>query len=178
MKKTMNVSDGTIKAIHELNGKFFAMNRYWDATVSVLGVTYVCQTASKLLHEYVAHWYASTADVLNEKCLENFNIVAYYPATPAGDVQYANLQDMMEQMLQRTIEFQNDVMAAKKIAQNNEDYSIVVELDSILLKVNEQVGQMLLVNDKAQLYGDNYAAFDKDFPTFFPLADITNVRGL
>ena len=27
---------------------------------------------------------------MNEKCLENFNIVAYYPATPAGDVKYDN----------------------------------------------------------------------------------------
>ena len=43
----MNVSEKTIEAIHELNGECFAMNRFWDATVSVLGVTYVCQNASK-----------------------------------------------------------------------------------------------------------------------------------
>ena len=30
----MNVSNATIKAIHELNGEMFAMNRFWDATVS------------------------------------------------------------------------------------------------------------------------------------------------
>ena len=88
----MNVSEGTIKAIHELNGECFSMNRYWDATVSVLGVTYVCSTASKLIHEHIAHWYPYIADVINERCLENFNIVAYYPATPAGDVVYNNLQ--------------------------------------------------------------------------------------
>lgn len=174
----MNVSDSTIRAIHELNGKCFTMNRYWDATVSILGVTYVCQTASKLMHEYIAHWYPAIADTLNEKCLENFNIVAYYPATPAGDVKYDNLQDMMEQMLDKTITFQNEVMAVRKIANDNQDYSIVVELDKILIEVNEQVGQMLLVNDKAQQYGNNYTAFDKDFPTFFPLADKADARAL
>lgn len=166
----MNVSNATIKAIHELNGEMFAMNRFWDATVSILGVTYVCQTASKMMHEHIAHWYPAIADTLNERCLENFNIVAYYPATPAGDVSYANLQDMMEQMLDKTITFQNKVMATRKIAEENQDYSIVVELDRILLEVNAQVGQMLLVNDKAQQYGSDYTAFDKDFPTFFYLA--------
>lgn len=168
----MNVSNATIKAIHELNGEMFAMNRFWDATVSILGVTYVCQTASKMMHEHIAHWYPAIADTLNERCLENFNIVAYYPATPAGDVSYANLQDMMEQMLDKTITFQNKVMATRKVAEENQDYSIVVELDRILLEVNAQVGQMLLVNDKAQQYGSDYTAFDKDFPTFFYLADV------
>lgn len=168
----MNVSNATIKAIHELNGEMFAMNRFWDATVSILGVTYVCQTASKMMHEHIAHWYPAIADTLNERCLENFNIVAYYPATPAGDVSYTNLQDMMEQMLDKTITFQNKVMATRKIAEENQDYSIVVELDRILLEVNAQVGQMLLVNDKAQQYGNDYTAFDKDFPTFFYLADV------
>lgn len=174
----MNVSDGTIRAIHELNGKCFTMNRLWDATVSILGVTYVCATASKMIHEYIAHWYPHIADVINEQCLENFNIVAYYPATPAGDVSYENLQDMMEQMLDKTITFQNDVMATRQIAQDNQDYSVVVELDNILLEVNKQVAQMLLINDKAQQYGLNYTSFDKDFPTFFPLAGDDNVRGL
>ena len=69
-------------------------------------------------------------------------------------------------------------MAVRKIANDNQDYSIVVELDKILIEVNEQVGQMLLVNDKAQQYGNNYTAFDKDFPTFFPLADKADARAL
>ena len=105
--------------------------------------------------------------------------MAYYPATSAGDVAYDNLQDMMEQMLDRTITFQNEVMAVRKIANDNQDYHIVVELDGVLTEVNEQVGQMLLINDKAQQYGSDYTSFDKDFPTFFPLADHPdNVRGL
>lgn len=174
----MNVNESTIKALHELNGECFKMNRLWDASVSILGVTYVCPRASRLLHVWVAHWYPAIADTLNEKCLENFNIVAYYPATPAGDVSYDGLQDMMEQMLDKTITFQNKVMATRQIANDNQDYSVVVELDKILIEVNEQVGQMLLINDKAQQYGNNYTAFDKDFPTFFPLADTDSVRGL
>lgn len=174
----MNVSEGTIKAIHELNGECFAMNRYWDATVSVLGVTYVCSTASKLIHEHIAHWYPHIADVINERCLENFNIVAYYPATPAGDVSYNNLQDMMEQMLEKTLTFQNKFMAVRNIAMNNGDLLVAVELDKILLMVNEQFAQMLLIKDKAEQYGENYTSFDKDFPTFFPLVNSDTVRGV
>lgn len=174
----MNVSEGTIKAIHELSGECFAMNRYWDATVSILGVTYVCSTASKLIHEHIAHWYPHIADVINERCLENFNIVAYYPATPAGDVAYNNLQDMMEQMLEKTLLFQNKVMAVRQIAVENGDLLVAVELDKVLLMVNEQFAQMLLINDKAEQYGENYTSFDKDFPTFFPLANSDTVRGV
>lgn len=174
----MNVSESTIKALHELNGECFTMNRYWDATVSILGVTYVCSTASKLIHEHIAHWYPHIADVINERCLENFNIVAYYPATPAGDVAYSNLQDMMAQMLEKTLTFQNKVMAVRQIAVDNGDLLVAVELDRVLLMVNEQFAQMLLINDKAEQYGEDYASFDKDFPTFFPLANSDIVRGV
>lgn len=166
----MNVSEPTIKALYELTGKAFYMNRIWDATVSILGVTYVCPRASWMIHQKIAHWYPQIADVITENCLENFNIVAYYPATPAGDVSYTGLTDMMEQMLDKTIQFQNDVMATRQIAQDNQDYSIVVEIDKVLLEVNKQVSQMLLINDKAQLYGDSpdgLTSFDKDVKKFF-----------
>jgi hypothetical protein len=165
----MNVSEQTVHAIHELNGHAFCMNRWWDATVSVLGVTYACHTASGLIHQKIAHWYPAMADTLNERCLENFNILAYYPATPAGDVKYDNLVDMMAQMLDKTIEFQNAVMGVKQIAHDMQDYMIEVEIDNILLDVNKQVAQMILIHDKAQQYNMDYTAFDKDFPTFFML---------
>jgi hypothetical protein len=165
----MNVNEQTVHAIHELNGFAFRMNRLWDATVSVLGVTYACHTASSLIHQKIAHWYPAMADTLNEKCLENFNILAYYPATPAGDVEYDNLVDMMSQMLDETIKFQNAVMGVKQIAHDMQDYMIEVEIDKILLDVNEQVAQMILIHDKAQQYNMDYTAFDKDFPTFFML---------
>ena len=174
----MNVSNETITAIKELNGEFFAMNRWWDATVGVLGVTFVREQASRLIHEHIAHWYASEADVLNEKCLENFNIVPYYPATPAGDVQYDSVLDIMEQMLSRTIDFQNKFMAVRKIADSNDDILIVVELDKILRAVNEQVAQMILIRDKAELYKDDIKAFDHDFPTFFTLDSKDGTRGV
>lgn len=174
----MNVSESTIKALHELNGECFKLNRFWDATVSILGVTYVCPTASKLIHEHIAHWYPHVADMINERCLENFNIVAYYPATPAGDVAYSNLQDMMAQMLEMTLTFQNKVMAVRQIAVDNGDLLVAVELDRVLLMVNEQFAQMLLINDKAEQYGEDYTSFDKDFPTFFPLANSDIVRGV
>ena len=116
--------------------------------------------------------------MINERCLENFNIVAYYPATPAGDVAYSNLQDMMAQMLEKTLTFQNKVMAVRQIAIDNGDLLVAVELDRVLLMVNEQFAQMLLINDKAEQYGEDYTSFDKDFPTFFPLANSDIVRGV
>ncbi len=174
--RKINISKPTIEAIHELNGEFFKMNRYWDATVSVLGVTFVCQQASKLLHEHTAHWYSSQADILNENCLENFNEVAFYPETPAGIVSYRDLIDMMEQMLQKTIDFQSMFMSVIDIALENKDRLVVVELDKILLRLNEQVASIILIRDKALQYKDDYTNFDNHFPSFFPLADSSTVR--
>ena len=85
---------------------------------------------------------------------------------------------MMEQMLEKTITFQNEFMAVRNIAMDNNDLLVVVELDRILLMLNEQVAQMLLIKDKADQYQMDYKAFDKDFDTFFPLADSTTVRGV
>ena len=130
------------------------MNRYWDAAVSILGVTYVCQNASKLIHENIAHWYPHVADLINERCLENFNIVAYYPATPAGDVVFENLQDMMEQMLEKTITFQNEFMAVRNIAMDNNDLLVVVVLFSAM---------NVVCNYKVKKISDNLTGFYMEF---------------
>lgn len=163
----MNVSDSTIQSLYKLNGLFFEMNRYVDRLVSVLGVTFVCPTASKILHTEVAHWYSSVADTVNERCLENFNIEVVYPATPSGEETYDNLIDMFEKLLNKTIEFQNSLMATIEVALENKDRLIVVELDKVLLEVNTQVAKALMVRDKAEQYGEDYAGFDDHFPHFF-----------
>jgi hypothetical protein len=60
-------------------------------------------------------------------------------------------------------------MGALKVAVENNDYLVVVELNEMLRKVNKIVEQIILIRDKAELYGDNYTAFDQDIPSFFYL---------
>lgn len=165
----MNVSDNTIQAIRECNTKCFYMNRYLDTACDTLAIDFVCNQAEGFIHEYMAHAYPALADKLNSKCLGAFNIKTYYGATPAGDWQWDNLVEMMDGIVAESLEVQNMFMGAIKIAQENGDYLVAVELYDLLKEVNEQVAQAILIRDKAQLYQNDYASFDHDFPTFFTL---------
>ena len=71
--------------------------------------------------------------------------------------------------MNETFGFQNVFMGALKVAIENNDYLVVVELNELLREVNKIVEQIILIRDKAELYGDNYTAFDHDIPSFFYL---------
>lgn len=163
----MNVSEATIKAVHELNTKCFYLNRYYDTAMDTLAIDFVCVNAESLIHEYMAHAFPTLADELNHKCLGAFNIKTHYGLTPAGDWEWNNLVSMMEGLMSETIDLQNMFMGAIKIAQDNNDYLIVVELNELLRKVNTIVEQIILLKDKAEQYGEDYKGFDKDIDVFF-----------
>ena len=165
----MNVSEQTIQAIRECNTKCFYMNRLYDTAMDTLSIDFVCPQAEKLMHENMAHTFPLLAAELNHKCLGAFNIKTYYGATPAGDWTWNNLLEMMEELMNETFGFQNVFMGALKVAIENNDYLVVVELNELLREVNKIVEQIILIRDKAELYGDNYTAFDKDIPSFFYL---------
>lgn len=162
----MNVSQPTIDALHVLTGKMFQQNRDWDSAMSVLKVNFTCDNVVKYVHPYIAHAYPILADRVTE-ILEMFNILAIYPATTDGYIDYVDVLSVMERMLEKTLDLQNAVMGAMEVAIANKDYLVKVELDKILLEMNQQVSQIILMRDKALQYGDNIVGYDHDFDTFF-----------
>ena len=163
----MNVSEATIKAVQELNTRCFAMNRLWDASISILKIDYVCENAASKIHPSIAHFYPTFADEINDRCLEQFNIKTFYGLTPAGEVSYNNLSDMMSVMCDETLKTQDMMMGAIDIALANKDYLVVTELYDLLKELNQQVAQIILLKDKAEQYGEDYKGFDKDIDVFF-----------
>lgn len=165
----MNVQQGTIDALYSLIGSCFKMNRFLDRQVSVLGVDLVCNHASGLIHQNIAHYYPQLSDKIGELCLERYNINVEYEATPEGKDNYYSVADLIQKMEDKVIEFQNMFIGACKVSLDNGDIQVYSDLMDLLSGYNKIVEQVILLNDKIKAYGSNVMAFDHDIDTFWNL---------
>ena len=72
------VSKPTQEALMEFVKQCFAMNRFLDRAVSVLGVKFAMNQLADLVHHELAHAYPNLSDTAGEKCLEAYNISVIY----------------------------------------------------------------------------------------------------
>ena len=161
------VSKSTQEALMEFVKQCFAMNRFLDRAVSVLGVKFAMNQLADLVHHGLAHAYPNLGDICGEKCLEAYNISVIYGETPRGDEDYSTVSECIREINKRTIDFQTLTMGVCKIAYNNNDLQVYVDMLDILKKVNEYVTQTILLEDKIEVYGNNIAAYEHDAPSFF-----------
>ena len=167
----MVISDKTKEAIYQLVAQCFEENRWADRAVSVLGVEFACVQASKLLHYHVAHLYPAISDTLGEKCLERYNISVEYGATPEGKDNYSSVKEIIDGFRDRAIYFQSMLIAASKIAFDQSDINIFVDIGHVLEDFNEIVEQLILLSDKISFYGNDITGFDHDIPDFWILGE-------
>lgn len=168
----MNVSQSTIGALYELIKRCFSENRWTDRFVSVLGVKFACNQSANLIHHAIAHAYPQLSDLIGELCLERYNIAVEYGATPEGKQDYNTVTEMMKELMERSIEFQNMFIGVMKIAWENNDLQVYSNLTLLLTKYNYIVEQVILLNDKIGFYGEeNFIKFDHDIDTFWLLSE-------
>lgn len=168
----MNVSHNTIEALYELIKRCFAENRWTDRFVSVLGVKFACNQSASLIHHAIAHAYPQLSDLVGELCLERYNIAVEYGATPEGKQNYDTVTDMMKQLMERSIDFQNMFIGVMKIAWENNDLQVYSNLMELLTKYNYIVEQTILLHDKIGYYGeDNFIKFDHNVDKFWVLSE-------
>lgn len=163
----MNVSENTINILYQLIEQCFIENRKLDRLVSVLGVEFAMNNTAKLIHEHMAHLYPNISDEIGEKCLERYNISVEYGATPEGKDNYLSIEDIIDTLELRAIDFQNMLIGACKAIQLNGDIQVYVDLLDILEEYNPVVEQVILLKDKLNLYGNNYASFDAHIKEHF-----------
>ena len=149
----------------------FAMNRFLDRAVSVLGVKFAMNQLADLVHHGLAHAYPNLSDICGEKCLEAYNISVIYGETPRGDEDYSTVSECIRAINKRAIDFQTLTMGVCKIAYNNNDLQVYADMLDILKKVNEYVTQTILLEDKIEVYGNNIAAYDHDVKDFWILKE-------
>lgn len=166
----MNVNESTVQSLYELISECFKYNRWMDRLVSVLGVKFACPNVAKRLHKNIAHYFPQLSDSVGETCLERYNYTVEYGATPEGKEDYDSVVDMIQQMEDKIILFQNLFMGVMKIAFQNGDIQVYTELVELLKGYNNIVEQVILLNDKVGFYGDDcIMAFDHDIETFWNL---------
>ena len=165
------VSKPTQEALMEFVKQCFAMNRFLDRAVSVLGVKFAMNQLADLVHHGLAHAYPNLSDTAGEKCLEAYNISVIYGETPRGDEDYSTVSECIREINKRTIDFQTLTMGVCKIAHDNNDLQVYADMLDILKKVNEYVTQTILLEDKIEVYGSNIAAYDHDVKDFWILKE-------
>ena len=165
------VSKSTQEALMEFVKQCFAMNRFLDRAVSVLGVKFAMNQLADLVHHGLAHAYPNLSDICGEKCLEAYNISVIYGETPRGDEDYSTVSECIREINKRAIDFQTLTMGVCKIAYNNNDLQVYADMLDILKKVNEYVTQTILLEDKIEVYGNNIAAYDHDVKDFWILKE-------
>ncbi len=163
----MNVSESTIDILYQLIKQCFIENRVLDRWVSVLGVDFAMNNTADLIHHHISHLYPKISDEIGEKCLERYNISVVYGSTPEAEDLYLSVEDMMNVLETRTIDFQNMLIGACKKIQENGDIQIYVDLLDILEDFNDVVEQAILLKDKIKLYNGNYASFDAHIKNHF-----------
>ena len=166
----MNINQRTIDALYEVVSECFKMNRWCDRLVSVLGVNFACNNTSGKIHQSIAHFFPMFSDKLGESCLERYNITVEYGSTPEGKQNYTSVTEMIQLLEEKTIEFQNILIGAMKIAFENDDLQIYAELSSLMKDYSPIVEQTILLNDKIRFYGEsNTMLFDSDVEKFWVL---------
>ena len=164
----MIVTQATQKALMELISACFKENRYLDRLMSVLGVKFAYNNTANLVHHGIAHYFPNVADEIGEKCLERYNIPVYYEATPSGGQDYGSVSEIIKDLENHMIDFQIKIMAVCKIAQDNGDIHVYVDILDILEDFNKIVEQAILLSDKIDIYGTN-PSFDSHIREHFRL---------
>lgn len=166
----MIVSEATQKALTEIIGQCFRENRYLDRLVSVLGVKFAYNNTADLIHHGIAHYFPALADQIGEKCLERYNIPVYYEATPSGGQDYSSVNEIIKDLEERMIDFQSALMGVCRIAQDNGDIHVYVDMLDMLEDFNEIVEQAILLSDKIDAYNGSIS-YDAHIKEHFWLLD-------
>lgn len=168
----MMVSKPTQDAIFELIKAAYSANRFLDRCVSVLNVKFAMNQTANLIHRGIAHWFPALSDKIGEQTLERYNISVIYGETPSGAEDYNRASDIIAEVERRVIDFQTMFMGVCKIALDNNDIHVYSDLLDMLEDVNEIVAQVILLNDKMEVYGEErIGAYDHDVPDFWILKE-------
>lgn len=168
----MNITAPTKSAVQELITQCYIDNARIDRMKSVLLADLSYNETADVVHKYIAHYFSNgIGDDLSEKCLERYNISVVFGGIPVMDKQYNTAEEVLNELLEIVIDFQNQLSMCIKIAMENMDKQIASDLLSFNVYYNNIVDQCILLVDKIKLYKDNpsFDAHLKDH--FFILGD-------
>lgn len=167
----MNVNKQTIETLYEIINQCFQMNRFCDSLVSVFGVKFAMNNSSDKIHHSICHYFPKLSDDIGEACLERYNIIVEYGETKKERSDYKSVSEMIAILETRVVEFQNMFIGVMKVAFENNDLHVYAELSKQLEQLNKIVGQVILLKDKSDFYGEDAMSFDHDIDKFWILLE-------
>lgn len=141
-------------ALEKIISHCFYSNRMLDRMCSVLSVSFVMPITSSILHHNLAHYYPILADYISDY-MDGRDCTTIYEETPRGDQEYDTPLDCFNKLLEINLHLEKLITDAIILSQSNGDYTTKVYLEEFLLKIIPITKDILLLVDKAELYGDS-----------------------
>lgn len=165
----MNVSKNTINACQEMIRESFIANARVDRMKSVMGAKLAYNNTADVIHLQIAHAYAGIyGDLIGDKALEGYNIDVIYGNIPEENKDYQTPAQILYELRDLTIDYQNKLNMCARIAFDNMDLHVFADLMEIIAKHNQVVRATILLVDKIDLYGVN-PSFDAHIKEHFNL---------
>lgn len=155
----MLIHDSTKLKMDEMAQRFFWMNKKLDRMKSVLNTRFAMPLLSNKLHLEVAHSYPLLADVVND-IEEMFNYDANYLEVEGATETYEDVDTMIGQLYEWTLETNDQLNELMGIAKENGDYNVYNQLIELSNKYSKYVANSILLVDKKQQYGERLYAMD------------------
>lgn len=170
-----NITDRTANAVQELIHYSYIMNAKVDRMKSVLNADFAYNETSDIIHKFIAHYFSNgIGDALSEQCLERYNISVIFGDIPKMNQTYDNVEDILKELLEIVVDYQNMLSKCISIAQEEFDMSIASDLLSFNITYNYILEQCILLVDKISLYKDN-PSFDAHIRNNFCILDASIV---
>lgn len=159
------------KSLEDIVRHCFYINRIADRIVSILSVKFVMPNLAELYHLNYAHWAPSYADKITEY-MDARDCTTIYGETPIGNQEYEAPLDCLNKSLEMNLDLEVLLKNAIVVAKDESDYTTMVFLEEALRDVVPITKDILILVDKAEMYGDtssDWMKLDHDvdkFPIF------------
>lgn len=152
----LNVTENTINALQEMIDNSFIMTARIDRMQSVLDADFAYNNTAKLIHEHMAHKYSGYfGDMIADLGLQGYDVSVKYGKVPDMAQSYESVIALLHELLDKVIDYQNSLNMCYKVAIDNMDIHVAMDLVDIIKEHNKVVRQMVLLCNKIDLYKDN-----------------------
>lgn len=155
----MLIHDSTKSAMDQMAQRFFWMNKKIDRMKSVLNTKFAMPIFSNLVHLQLAHNYPLLADSIND-IEEMFNYDAEYLEVESAIENYEDVDTLVGQLYDWTIETNEQLNNLITISHNNGDFNVYNLLINVSNEYSKYVANSILIVDKKNSYGDKLSAMD------------------
>lgn len=164
----INITQATVDAIQEMIKQSFLCNAIVDRCKSVLGVDLAYNNTSNKIHLGIGHIFpVQLGDGLGD-LIEGYNQSVIYGGIPIQDKTYSTVKEVLDDLLEVVVDYQNKLNKCAMIAFENMDIHTYTGILKLIEGYSPIVEQCILLVDKINLYGTN-PSFDTDIETFWIL---------